>query len=281
VTTQTQQTAAAGTPERPPTSSSRRRGPVLVASVIVVLLVAIGVTVLGSTRPVMTERFDRADSRWVDSEDFWGEEDQGRSRNADWFANDGALEVRGGQAHTDDRQFRMYTWRDDLQDASVSFDLTWHGFSGGDADWRGMAIWLNRTACTPVPECDAVDDPEGNSGYMLRFVAADGSMIVNKKVSGDTREEFPARATDFVQGGTYYWMDKVAWEPEPGRTYRLEGSVSEGADGSRVIEMRVDGELELRVVDDGSTGGPPLTGGRVGVRGDYADMTIDDLEIRR
>lgn len=279
MTTQTEQ-AAADTPERPPTPSARRPRPVLVTSVIVVLL-AVGATVLVSTRPVMTERFDRADGRWVDSEDFWGEEDQGRSRNADWFANDGALEVRGGQAQTEDRQFRMYTWRDDLQDPSVTFDLTWHGFSGGEADWRGMAIWLNRTACTPVPECDAVNDPEGNSGYMLRFVAADGFMIVNKKVSGDTREEFPERATDFVQGGTYYWLDKVAWEPEEGRTYRLEGSVSEGAGGSRVIEMRVDGERLLRVVDDGSIGGPPLTGGRVGVRGDYADMTIDDLEIRR
>lgn len=279
MTTQTEQ-AAADTPERPPTPSARRPRPVLVASVIVVLL-AVGATVLVSTRPVMTERFDRADGRWVDSEDFWGEEDQGRSRNADWFANDGALEVRGGQAQTEDRQFRMYTWRDDLQDPSVTFDLTWHGFSGGEADWRGMAIWLNRTACTPVPECDAVNDPEGNSGYMLRFVAADGFMIVNKKVSGDTREEFPERATDFVQGGTYYWLDKVAWEPEQGRTYRLEGSVSKGAGGSRVIEMRVDGERLLRVVDDGSIGGPPLTGGRVGVRGDYADMTIDDLEIRR
>lgn len=263
------------TPEPP---RQRRRLVLFVGAMI--LVVAGTVWLWGQARPTVSQSFDGPDGTWVDSEDFWDEPDRGLARNETWFAIDGALEMRSGQAHTDDDRFRMYTRRTDLQNPSVSFDLTFHGFSGGSEDWRGINVWLNRTVCTPVPECDGVDDPEGNSGYMLRFFAADGHAVVNKKIAGDTREDLSEHATSYVQGGTYYYMDEVAWEPEEGRTYRFEGRVEDNGDGTSTIEMAVDGEVLLRVVDDGSIGGPPLMGGRVGVRSDYADISIDDLEIR-
>lgn len=251
---------------------------------LVLALGAVGVAatvVLGDSGPVLEEHFDGADGTFVSDDRFWGGEDLGRAQNDRWYANDGELTIRAGRAHTDDSQFRMWTRRVDLTDVEASFDMVFRGFSGGDEDWRGLNLWLNRTHCTPVPDCSAIDDSGGNSGYMLRFFAADGDMTVNKKVSGDTRGASPEQATSYVQGGTYYFMDKVAWAPVIGQTYRLTGSVRDNGDGTSTIAMSVDDEVLLEVVDDGSIGGERLGGGRVGVRGDYVDVSIDDLAIRR
>lgn len=75
-------------------------------------------------------------------------------------------------------------------------------------------------------------------------------------------------------------LGSSSWSPEPGRTYRLAGRVQESRDGTTTLQILVDDEVQLEAVDDGSLGGPPLTGGRVGLRSDYADVTVDDLTVR-
>ena len=256
----------------------RRRPRFLAAALLIVLVGAVFFSYI-TTRPVVAEAFDGIDGTFVSQEPFWDEDDRGLSQNDRWYANNGTLDVRSGWGRTDDDVFRMWTRRTDLQNPTVRFDMVFRGFTGGTKDWRGLNLWLNRTHCTPVPECSAVDDEGGNSGYMLRFVAADGHMIINKKVPGDTREQYPERATSYVQGGTYYWLAKAPWQPVEGREYELAGSVRENADGTSTVQMSVDGEVLLTFVDDGSFGGPPPDGGRVGLRGDYVDVKVDDLEI--
>jgi hypothetical protein len=56
--------------------------------------------------------------------------------------------------------------------------------------------------------------------------------------------------------------------------------VTRNGDGTSVIRVTVDGEVIQEVIDDGSVGGPPLRGGRAGLRSDYADVSVKDLSIR-
>jgi hypothetical protein len=198
----------------------------------------------------------------------------------DWFSEAGEMVLEDSTGLTDASVFRMWTHRTDLAFTQVEMDVTFNGWSGGDSSWHGVNLWLNRSLCTPVPECGAVDDPGGNSGYALDFMNRDGSVTILKKVSGDTREEWP-EATEYVQGGTYYELAAERWEPVPGRTYRFSGRAAELQDGSVALQVRIDGQPLLMAVDDATVAGPPLTGGRVGLRADNAVLSVDNLAIRR
>jgi hypothetical protein len=198
----------------------------------------------------------------------------------DWFAEAGEMVVEDSAGLTDSSVFRMWTQRTDLAFTQVEMNVTFDGWSGGDEPWHGVNLWLNRSLCTPVPECGAVDDPGGNSGYVLDFLNRDGSMTILKKVSGDTRDRWEG-ATEYVQGGTYYELASERWESEAGRMYRFSGRAAELQDGSVVLQVEIDGDVVLEAVDDASVAGAPLTGGRVGLRSDNAVLSIDDLSIRR
>ncbi|MCW2682068.1 MAG: hypothetical protein JWM62_3469 [Frankiales bacterium] len=248
-------------------------------------VVAAPVTVVAApTGPtgLLGETFSGSAGVFSDQDAFWSRADRGYAQNASWFAESGAiLRTGAGVARTTSPVFRMWTRRTDLRGSSASMKLRFDGFTAAGDSWHGVNLWLNSAVCTPVPSCSAVDDGQGgNSGYALDFTNRDGSLTILKKVSGDTRSTWPRGAIDHAWGGTYYWMADTRWTPEPGRTYQYQGRAVERADGT-LLQVVVDGKVLLQVLDNGSMGGPRLTGGRVGVRSDYANVTIDDLAITR
>jgi hypothetical protein len=64
-----------------------------------------------------------------------------------------------------------------------------------------------------------------------------------------------------------------------GRWYRWGGRVTDNGNGTSTIQVLIDGRVVQQVIDEGLVGGPPLRGGRVGLRSDYASFNVDNLTI--
>ncbi len=232
---------------------------------------------------VLRETFTGPDGTFVSSGQFWGSSDRGASRNPTWFAESGSMRRTAGTGRVtfDQWNFRMYTRQNDLSHVTVNSDIRFNGWYGGSGGWQGINLWLHRQMCIPYPSCSAVNDPNnkgGNGGYALDFMNRDGSLTILKKVPGDTRAKY-AGATAYVEGGTYYPMAQTTFRPNRGQTYRLTGQSVDNGDGSTTLRVVVDGQVKLQVRDDGRIGGPRLGPGRVGLRTDYADVTVDNLSI--
>ena len=256
--------------------------PARVLRILVALLCCLVLGAAPAARVLLAEDFTGPDGPFVSQSAFYGSPDGGVQENPDWFAESGELVRRAGKGRTQSEVFRMWTRRTDLAFPTVSMDVRFHGWTGGDQPWHGINLWLNETLCSPAPTCSRVDDRGGVSGYALDFVNRDGTVTVLKKVAGDTRERWPEGATSFVQGGTYYELASAEWSPVHGRSYRFGAQALDLGRGRTLLRTSVDGRVLLEVVDDGSVGGPALSGGgRVGLRGDFADLEVDDLRITR
>lgn len=255
--------------------------PTLVVAAVAVVVSAVLLGSLGGSSTVLLRASFSEEEVFVSQDAFYGADDRGSSENAEWLAESGELLRTGAAARTTSPSFRMWSRRTDLAGASVELDVRFDSWVGGSEPWHGINVWLNSTLCAPSPECTAVRDAEGNGGYALDFVNRDGSLTILKKVPGDTRSRWPDSEVGYVEGGTYYVLAARSWTPEIGRSYHFAGSVSDGGDGTSILRITVDGEVLVEVVDDGSVGGPRLEGGRVGLRSDYADVTVDDLVVRR
>jgi hypothetical protein len=233
---------------------------------------------------LLSESFTGPDGTFVSSSDFWSSADRGLSKNRMWVSESGAMMRTANAGRTRSDYFRMWTRQNDLRFVKAELDVRFNGFVSGTAGWHGINLWLNKQMCTPVPSCSAMNDPfnkGGNSGYALDFMNRDGSLTILKKVSGDTRKAWPASNIGFVEGGTYYYLAQSTFRPTPGQTYRFGGQVLDNGDGTSTLRVLIDGQVRLQVRDDGRIGGPRLGAGRVGLRSDFADMTVDNLTITR
>ncbi len=215
-----------------------------------------------SSLPV-SATFDGGDGIFVSSDAFWGRGDRGLTENAEWFAESGSLFRRSGTGKTASEAFRMWTRRTDLTFSQVALDVRFNRWSGGGSDWHGVSLWLNRRLRTPA-DGSGVDDGPQQEGYVVDFLNRDGRLYIQKKV-----------------GSRYYVLEQDAWRPVAGRWYRWAGRVIDNGNGTSTIQVLVDGRVVQQATDDGSMGGPRLLGGRVGVRGDYADIDIDNISITR
>ena len=234
---------------------------------------------------LLSEDFEGEDGVFADERRFWhsdSPQDEQEGQASGWFAESGVLERRGSEGWTDSPVMRVWTQRDDLAFTQVEMDVTFNGWSDGSDGWHGVNLWMNESLCTPFPECDKIDDGDegGPSGYALDFMNRDGTITILKKVAGDTRDTWPG-ATTYSNGGTYYELAEASFEPVQGRTYHFAGRAIDTGNGTTTLQVMIDGDVLLQVVDDGSVAGPRLTGGRVGLRSDYADLTVDDILIRR
>lgn len=246
--------------------------------VLPALLVLAVATPPAAADPLLVEAFDGPDGVYADQSWFWAGGDRGRSREPDLFALSGDYMRVDGQAVTSSDFARLYSWRDDLANTTLTVDVRLDGYTSGSADWHGINLWMNESLCEPVPSCSAVDDGAGgNGGYALDFANRGGFVEIMKKVPGDV--DYPG-AVSQSNGGTYYVLDRATWAPVEGRTYELTGEVRPVAGGLEV-RVLVDGAEILSAVDTGEIGGPPLTGGRVGLRSDFARVAWDDLVVER
>lgn len=261
----------------------QRRAPLLLGAAGFAAVACLGVLVsLPAVEPAhrVVEPFAGPDGVFVDSDDFWNSSDRGRRQNPEWFAEAGSLERERSAGRTRSPALRMWTRRDDLAFVTAEMDLRFDGWTAGGEPWHGVNLWLNRTLCTPVPACSAVDDGGGNSGYALDFLNRDGSLSILKKVPGDTRARWPQGEVGVAQGGTYYSLAQTRWQPERGRTYRFGGRSLDRGNGTSSLQVLIDGKVLLEADDDGTVGGPRLTGGRLGLRSDFVALTVDDLVVQ-
>lgn len=183
--------------------------------------------------------------------------DRRRAIGREWEVTSGTLELRDGKAETASPVFRAVTRRRDFRDAEVSFTLLNRGLgeSGGTpaTDWDGVHVFLRY-----------------QSQYHLYYASVnrrDHTAVIKKKVPGGPSN-----------GGTYYDLSPRRSYPVPyGRPQRVRATVRD-VGGAVVIEAYVDGRLVARARDDGRVGGPPIREpGRVGVRADNADISLDDF----
>jgi hypothetical protein len=156
--------------------------------------------------------------------------------------------------------FRFWTKREDFGNADVRFLLRNNGYTNGsdvnpERSWDGIKIYLRRL--------------DGLNFYTAEVNRRQGNVIIQKKCPQD--------------GGTYFLLEQVrlevtpaqigVWEEVGGTAVNLPGG------GVRVQVVR-QGQPVLEAIDNG-TGCPPLVApGRVGIRGDNTDFSVDDFEVR-
>jgi len=214
----------------------------------------------GAPRRV-TETFKGGGDVFVSASAFWGSADDGRGQNANWFAESGTMYRRSGAGWTDSPVFRMWTRYTSLAFPSVYMDVRFNGWADATHGWHGVTLWLNRKLRTP-DDGSRINDGPRQEGYTVDFVKRDGKIRIQKKV-----------------GDRYHILRQRRWQPRPGTWYRWGGRVIANRNGTSRIQVIVNGRVIQQVTDNGSVGGPPLRGGRVGLRGDYANVSIRNLSI--
>lgn len=232
---------------------------------------------------LLSETFTGPDGVFVSSSDFWSSSDLGASKNAVWMSESGEMYRRSNAGTANDSMFRMWTRRNDLGNVKMEMDIRYQGFFSGSNGWDGINMWLNESFCTPEGDgsCTKVNDGNGPSGYAVDFMNRGGYIEILKKVKGNTTATWTAGSPSYSTGGTYYVLKRATWSPVSGQTYRFAGQTTDNGNGTTTIRMWIDGQLKLEVIDNGSIGGPRLTGTRVGLRSDFANYTVDNLVISR
>lgn len=157
--------------------------------------------------------------------------------------------------------FRLHTRQSGFGDVAVSFLLRVNALSSTSRTpataWDGAHVWLRYQS--------------GAALYAVSVERRDGIVVIKKKCPGGT-----------TNGGTYYnltpyvpvSLDFTTWR-------RVQATVDTRADGSVSLGLYVDGELVLSALDTG-TGCAPISGtGAVGIRGDNAELELDDVTVTR
>lgn len=155
--------------------------------------------------------------------------------------------------------FRMTSGRRSFADVDVTLRLRVDGLVETPRtpaqDYDGAHIWVRYGSRSQL--------------YAASVDRRDGTMIVKKKCPGGD-----------VNGGTYYDLGPPVGDvPVPyDRWQRISVSARDLPDGSVAVIAERDG-VRLDVVDSG-VGCAPLRGaGAVGIRGDNAELSFDDITI--
>lgn len=196
-------------------------------------------------------------------------------RSALWEATNGSLFANTGNGWTgvpdakpvdalsttgnSSSAFRIRTQRGDFGDVEVSFRLHNRGLSSNTkypaVPWDGAHVWLRYIS--------------EYSLYAFSVNRRDGAIIIKKKVPGGASN-----------GGTYYDLTSGLRFAVPyGAWQAVKVSALNNADGSVSLKMWINGVLRASVVDRGTGGAPIRQAGRVGLRGDNAELRFDDFVV--
>ena len=198
------------------------------------------------------------------------------SRNAfGWLVTSGSLFRRGGAAWTgrpdngtvspdssganDSAVFRLVTRRRDFGDVSVRFSLVNDGLVTTDRtparDYDGAHVFLRYQRETSL--------------YVASANRRDDTVVIKKKCPGGPSN-----------GGTYYTLGEFAdHEVAYGEWQHIEATVQNSADGTVTIDLAIDGATVVHAIDDGVGCATIRQPGRVGIRGDNAELEIDDFRV--
>jgi hypothetical protein len=216
--------------------------------------------------PLVSETFDGGDGVFASSNAFWDNGDQGASENSRWFAESGTINRRSGTGTISASTFRMWTRRTDLQNIRAEMDLkvdALPNLRGDTAGWDGVKFWLRRRLCTPEPACGRVNDPKSQAGYTAEVGLRDGRVYIQKKV-----------------GSQYTMLSSGPSNPIPyGSWMHVGGVVRNNPDGSVTIQVLRNGKVLVETTDHGTGGAPLREPGRLGLRADNAQISVDNLTV--
>ncbi len=173
---------------------------------------------------------------------------------------DGAYPNATSSNGTGSAIFRMVSRRSDLGNVTVSLSLLLRGLVSTSRTpataWDGAHVWLRYESEEQL--------------YALTVARRDGTVLIKKKCPGGTSN-----------GGTYYSLTPAVPAPLPAGSWRtVTASARTNADGSVSLALSSQGKVLVQVTDRG-TGCAPLTApGAVGIRGDNAELELDDVVVR-
>jgi hypothetical protein len=173
---------------------------------------------------------------------------------------DGRSTDRFSEVGNNSAVFRLTTIRDDFENVVVEFALLNEGLSSttktAAVEWDGVHVFLRY-----------------QSQYNLYYASVnrrDNTAVIKKKIPGGPSND-----------GTYYDLSSYVRHVVPYRKWQqVRSFVWNNRDGSVSVNLFVDGMLVVSARDDGSIGGPPIRKpGKVGIRGDNAELYFDNFKV--
>jgi Concanavalin A-like lectin/glucanases superfamily len=247
------------------------------------------------------DQFNEGETTFAASADFWNEADLGVSRNAHWLSESGnwyrvsnALHqssVAGG-SYPSTGQSRLWSRRIDLDYPTVRLDFRINERIGSDENAGAPKIVVHRKLMTDLTG-SRINDGATEAYYIdLARGITRNTWYIQKKQSGDTTSLYAGGNYSPSFGGTYYVLTSGTFTPTLGTWYSAEVKVIPLTSTSLKIEVwrGLTGRslsLVASVTDDGTVGGPALTDAgltgpgprRVGIRTDWYDVDIDNVEV--
>lgn len=230
---------------------------------------------IGTPGVLLDEQWDGPDGLLTNEYAFWNSEASGARRIDGWRVTSGSLFRRDGTAWTgvpDDRwpgessatgtnsaAFRLITERADFGNSVVTFDLVHAGFvttgSTPAVGWDGVHVLLRYQS--------------EESLYAVTVNRRDGALAIKKKVPGGSSN-----------GGSYYTLATGSGPFRSGAVQRIRVSMHTNDDGTVTITLfGGGGRPDLTAIDAGVGGPPIIAPGRVGIRGDNSEFTLDRLLV--
>jgi hypothetical protein len=224
----------------------------------------------------MNEPFSYPDGLITNEYAFWNPSNPASRTNPNWELDSGSLFASGGTGWTgvpndiapnatssngnNSSIFRLNTKRSDFENVEVAFSLLNQGLSTSPStpavDWDGLHIWLRY-----------------KSEYSLYYASInrrDNTSVIKKKVPGGPSN-----------GGTYYELSSYVSHPvRYNQWQQVKATVKTNGNGSVTIQLFDGNTLVVSATDNGTIGGPPILGtGRVGIRGDNANLKFDNFTV--
>lgn len=241
----------------------------------IVVLAAVYAAAQELEAPLLNEPFPYTDGIITNEFAYWNPNSPSARINPSWELTSGSLFASSGRGWTgvpDDRNpnadssttngsavFRATTRRSDFQNVAVEFRLLNQGLTTTPSTpavaWDGCHIFLRY-----------------QSQYSLYYASInrrDNRVIIKKKVPGG-----PSNS------GTYYDLSPARVYNVPYNAWQqVKATISTNANGSVTIALYAGGQLLVSATDFGVGGAPILNPGRVGVRGDNANLMFDDFTV--
>lgn len=231
-------------------------------------------TTLPPSSVLVADEFNRPDGLITNEYAFWNPSAPDRVVSPLWAMNSGSLFARsnnGWSGVPDDREpnalstngtnsaiFRMITNQTGITGAEVTFKLRNEGFSSTASTppvaWDGVHVMLRYAS--------------EESLYYASVNRRDGTTQIKKKVPGGPSN-----------GGTYYTLASGTFAFTKDAWQNVRATIANQANGSVRIELWANGSLVAAATDAG-VGGPIIASGRVGIRGDNTQFSIDSFLAR-
>ncbi len=231
---------------------------------------------VASSEVLFRDDFNYTNGLIVNEFAYWNPNDPAAHRSPIWEMDSGSLFAIGGAAWTgipdtnapnanssngnNSCVFRLTTIRSNFTNVAVSFALLNQGLTNeptiGSNAWDGAHIFLRY-----------------QSEYYLYYASInrrENTVVIKKKVPPGPDN-----------GGTYYVLSDYLSYRVPTNTWQLvTATVQNNQDGSVSIKLYSGNTLLVSATDDGVLGGIPIAGaGKVGIRGDNANLKFDNFTV--